>query len=80
MVALAESPNPYFYMHLPIIQYLLIMILFNLFKEEVLATANVVPFQISPHFWVLIREFEIIYRWVEVILTIGVFRNTPKFD
>lgn len=80
MVTLADSPNPYFYLHLPIIQYLVVMILFNLFKEEVLVTANVVPFQISLHFWVLTREFEIIYRWMEVILTRGFFCNTPKFD
>lgn len=49
MTAPIDSPNPIFYLHLPVVQYLRVLVPFTLFKAHVLAIANVPPSHISPN-------------------------------
>ncbi|KAI5396152.1 hypothetical protein KIW84_062376 [Lathyrus oleraceus] len=59
IVVLPNSPNPFFYLEISVVQDLGVLIPFTMFKAEVLATANVAPSQILSNGWDFIRAFKI---------------------
>lgn len=65
--------NPYFYLHLPIINDLGVLIPFMLFKAEFLAITSIPRSQITHNVWSVIREFKIISQQLEVFPTAKVF-------
>lgn len=62
MITLHDSPIPYFYMHLPDVQDLRVLISFTLFETQILANYNFTPSNILLNILGIIKVFEIIYR------------------
>lgn len=48
----SESYAPYFYIHLPIIHELGVLVSFTSFKVDFMKNVNVAPSQITPNVWV----------------------------
>lgn len=68
-----DLKDDFFYMYLPIIQDLGLIILFTIFECEVIKIINIVCSQISPDGWVFITAFEILYRDFMVSPTMSLF-------
>ncbi|CAI8584292.1 unnamed protein product [Vicia faba] len=57
----SDDPSAlYFYMHLPIIYDLGVMVPFTFFEIEFLTGINVTPSQITPNVWGILRAFQMI--------------------
>lgn len=66
----------YFYLHLPIIYDLGVLVPFSSFETKFLITANVAPSQITLNVWSILRVFQIIYcNWGFLHLS-GCFCNS----
>lgn len=73
ITALDDFRNPYFYIHLHVINDLRVLISFTLFEVQVLAEVNIAPSQILANGWSLIMMCEIMCQRPEVWPTIWMF-------
>ncbi|KAI5441883.1 hypothetical protein KIW84_011080 [Lathyrus oleraceus] len=73
MVVRDDSLIPYFYLHLPVIYYLGVLIPFRIFEDELLTTTNVAPSEITSNVWSIIRAFKIQCRMLDVFPTVRLF-------
>lgn len=60
MDTFGDPSTPYFYLHLPVINELRVLVPFTTFKVGFLATINVAPSQITTNIWSMLRDFEIV--------------------
>lgn len=63
----------YFYLHLPIIHELKVLVPFNYFEIELFATSNVSLSHITPKVWSMLRVFQIVCCSLGVPLVVRVF-------
>lgn len=68
-----ESSPPCFYVLLPIIHELRVLILFTSFKTYFFNVINVAPSQITHNVWVILRAFQIAYCSLGMPPTVRVF-------
>lgn len=73
MVVLNDSPTPYFYLHLPIIHDLGVLMPFMSCETEFLASTNVAPSHVMFNVQGIVKAFKIIHWRLGVFLTIRVF-------
>lgn len=56
----------YFYLHLPVIYELGVLVPFTSFETKFLTVVNVAPSQVTPNVWGILRAFQIVYRHLGV--------------
>lgn len=70
MNTVGDPSSPYFYLHLPVIHELEVLVPFTLFEVDFLIPVNVAPSHITPNVWSILTDFHIICYSLGVLPTI----------